>query len=161
VAELIKLAEARGPLRANAIFIHGLGGNPLRTWWSPPPDNKASPKWLQRIGPKRDREPPKDEIWPTWLTDEIEGLSVWTIGYDAAVSNWSGSAMYLIDRAAHVFELILANRDLQQGQIIFVGHSLGGLVIKELLRKASDEAQSRGRDTAGKLSDNIKSNVLI
>jgi pimeloyl-ACP methyl ester carboxylesterase len=59
--------------------------------------------------------------------------------------------MYLSDRAAHVFELILANRDLQQGEVIFVGHSLGGLIIKELLRKASDEAQSGGRDRAGKL----------
>ena len=120
MADLFPIAEARGPKTANVIFFHGLGGDAHGTW-SADPKNKAS-------------------FWPAWLGQDIEGLSVYSVGYEASVSGWNGSAMELTDRAANVLNLLLVNPDLGAGELILVGHSLGGLVIKQVLRKAADEA---------------------
>ncbi|MGB8900034.1 MAG: hypothetical protein WCC90_12730, partial [Methylocella sp.] len=120
MADLFPIAEARGPKTANVIFFHGLGGDAHGTWSADPKD-KAS-------------------FWPAWLAQDIEGLSVYSVGYEASVSGWNGSAMELTDRAANVLNLLLVNPDLGAGELILVGHSLGGLVIKQVLRKAADEA---------------------
>ncbi|WP_433767481.1 esterase/lipase family protein [Pseudomonas putida] len=48
--------------------------------------------------------------------------------------------MHLPDRAENVLALMLAERRLQDGNLIFIGHSLGGLVIKQILRSAQRDA---------------------
>ncbi len=127
MAEVFKIAEARGEKRANVIFLHGLGGGARATWRSSNDD--AS-------------------FWPAWLAQDIEGLSVYSVGYEAAVSNWHGSAMELADRAANVLSSLLVNPDLGTGELILAGHSLGGLVIKQLLRKAADAARGRAEEAS-------------
>lgn len=144
LAELFSIAAPPGAAKRHVIFVHGLDGDPRKTWRS------RRPTWLERLGLKR------EELWPSWLAADIEELAVWTVGFPAAVSNWTGSAMYLTDRAANVFERLIAEDRLGEGELIFVGHSFGGLVIKELLRKASDEAQAHGRDSAGKLVERTR-----
>jgi tetratricopeptide (TPR) repeat protein/pimeloyl-ACP methyl ester carboxylesterase len=123
MADLFPIAEARGPKTASVIFFHGLGGDAHDTWSADPKD-KAS-------------------FWPAWLAQDIEGLAVYSVGYEASVSGWNGSAMELTDRAANVLNLLLVNPDLGTGELILAGHSLGGLVIKQVLRKAADEATDR------------------
>jgi tetratricopeptide (TPR) repeat protein/pimeloyl-ACP methyl ester carboxylesterase len=123
MAEVLSIAEARGEKRANAIFFHGLGGD-ARTTWQAVKDDKAT-------------------SWLPWLAQDIEGLAVYSVGYEAPVSSWRGSAMELSDRAANVLNLLLAQTDLETGELILVGHSLGGLVIKQLLRKGTDAATDR------------------
>src|SRR5450755_2556884 len=51
--------------------------------------------------------------------------------------------MPLQDRAGNVLEGIFVDLEELHGPIVFVCHSLGGLVVKQLLRKASDMQQSR------------------
>jgi pimeloyl-ACP methyl ester carboxylesterase len=122
MADLFLRAEARGPKSANVVFFHGLGGDAKSTW-----------------------QATKDEasFWPAWLAQDIEGLSFYSVGYEAPVSGWNGSAMELTDRAANVLNLLLVKPALGAGQLILAGHSLGGLVIKQVLRKAVDEAVER------------------
>jgi pimeloyl-ACP methyl ester carboxylesterase len=120
MSRLIELAHARGSQREAVVFLHGLGGDPLETWTS----GKDVP-----------------EVWPKWLAEDIEGLAVWLVGYEASVSRWRGTAMHLVDRASNVLHLILANPSLQQGQLTLVGHSLGGLLIKQMLRVGEAEAR--------------------
>jgi tetratricopeptide (TPR) repeat protein len=122
MADLFLIAEARGPKSANVVFFHGLGGDARATW-----------------------QATKDEssFWPSWLAQDIEGLSVYSMGYEAPVSNWHGSAMELADRAANALNSLLVKPDLETGELILAGHSLGGLVIKQLLRKAADAATDR------------------
>ena len=122
MAELFTIAKATGEKRANAVFFHGLGGDARATWRAGTGD--AS-------------------FWPAWLAQDIEGLSVYSVGYEAPVSGWHGSAMELADRATNVLNLLLVNPDLGAGELILAGHSLGGLVIKQLLRKAADAATDR------------------
>jgi tetratricopeptide (TPR) repeat protein len=125
MAELFKIAEAGGEKRATAIFFHGLGGDARATW--------------QPIYTKKNEA----SLWLAWLAQDIEGLSVYSVGYEAALSDWHGSAMELSDRAANALNLLLARPDLGMGELILAGHSLGGLVIKQLLRKAADAATDR------------------
>lgn len=122
MAELIAIAGVDGDVNSHVIFFHGLGGHPHSTW--------------------RALTEPK-VCWPQWLAEDVEGLAVWTVGYDAAVSRWRGSAMHLPDRATNLLERILLEPKLKTGEIILIGHSLGGLVIKQLLRTAESMARQR------------------
>jgi pimeloyl-ACP methyl ester carboxylesterase len=122
MSRLIELAHARGSQHVAVVFVHGLGGDWLGTW---------------TIGTG------VDAVWPKWLAEDLEGVAVWSVDYEAPLSDWRGSAMELTDRAANVLNLLLVQPDLGEGQLILVGHSLGGLVIKHVLRKAADLATER------------------
>src|SRR5882757_1523786 len=113
MAQIIHVGSGGGEKSANVVFFHGLGGGP-RTTWQYGLDDKS--------------------FWPRWLAEDVPGLSVYSIGYEASVSRWRGTAMHLTDRAANVLARLLAEPELQSGQLILIGHSLGGLIIKQLLQ---------------------------
>jgi surfactin synthase thioesterase subunit len=50
--------------------------------------------------------------------------------------------MHLTDRATSLLARLLVEPDLQHGPLILIGHSLGGLVIKQLLRTAESEVRN-------------------
>ena len=129
MSEIIKLAAWAGKPRATVIFVHGLGGHPYDTWRQ---DAKA------------------DTFWPLWLAQDVEGLAVYTLGYAAPMTNWLGTAMALQDRAVNLLEILLGEPGLRQGPIIFIGHSLGGLLIKQILLDLHQK-QSRRPEAAERL----------
>ena len=101
MADLHCLSNSRGALNANVIFVHGLGGDSRGTWTSPLP-------------------PPSEErLWPKWLASDVEGLAVWSVGYDAPVSEWRGLAMDLADRAGNVLSLLETEDRTRQRRIDF------------------------------------------
>jgi pimeloyl-ACP methyl ester carboxylesterase len=110
--------------RLNVIFIHGLSGDAIKTW-----ENESSPP----------------QFWPSWLHADCDAVSVWTVGYDAPKTQWSPSktAMAIQDRATNILECILANDQLLTTEIALVGHSMGGLIIKQMLRTADSLALNR------------------
>lgn len=122
MADLFLIAEAWGPKSADAVFFHGLGGN-AKTTWQARLDDETS-------------------FWPAWLAQDIEGLSVYSVGYEAPVSRWRGSAMHLTDRATNVLARLTVEPGLANDALILIGHSLGGLLIKQILRTAESEAQN-------------------
>ncbi len=122
MADLFAISDIKGEISSHIIFVHGLGGDLYDTWRSVL-DSQV--------------------YWPKWLAEDVEGLAVWTVGYEAAVSRWRGSAMHLTDRATNVLERILREPRLETGEITLVGHSLGGLIIKQLLRTADGFAHRR------------------
>jgi predicted alpha/beta hydrolase family esterase len=64
-------------------------------------------------------------------------LAVWTAAYEASASTWLGSAMALQDRAANLLAWI-ETEQLFEKPLLFIAHSLGGLVVKQALRMAAD-----------------------
>ncbi|MFN0191383.1 MAG: hypothetical protein ACKVP5_05305, partial [Aestuariivirga sp.] len=122
MADLIPVAEPRDGCKLNAVFVHGLGGHPYDTW---------------RRG-KYD-----GSFWPVWLAQDVPGLATWTLGYAAPPTNWLGSAMPLQDRAVNVLERLLSEPKLAGARAIFICHSLGGLVVKQMLREANDQKERR------------------
>jgi pimeloyl-ACP methyl ester carboxylesterase len=128
MADIFEVAKPAGHPRASVLFVHGLAGHPYDTW---------------RCGTgtkDRDIDP---TFWPLWLARDCEGLAIYMIGYEARVSRLRGSAMHFTDQANNLLARILAEPDLTNRPLILIGHSFGGLVIKQLLRTASDTAHSR------------------
>jgi pimeloyl-ACP methyl ester carboxylesterase len=130
---LLKLTGAVAHPCASVIFFHGLGGGPLDTW-------------------RRASDP--GSFWPSWLAEDIPGLAVYSVDYEAPISGWRSTAMHPVDRAKNLLERLLVEPDLQEGPLILIGHSLGGLVIKHLLRTA--EGESHNRSEAANLIQRVK-----
>jgi pimeloyl-ACP methyl ester carboxylesterase len=121
MSQLLKLTGTITDPSANVIFVHGLGGGARDTW-------------------QRASDP--SSFWPLWLAEDIKGLMVYSVGYEAPISRWRGEAMHLTDRATSLLARLSVEPDLQHGPLILIGHSLGGLVIKQLLRTAESEARN-------------------
>nr|WP_326187304.1 hypothetical protein [Exiguobacterium indicum] len=116
--------------KADVVFIHGLGGDASETW---------------RQGKNT------ETFWPKWIGDEFPQIGVWSLSYAASPTKFkriigfkrnrdSGYAMSLPDRARQVLDLMVQN-GFGKRPIMFIGHSLGGLLIKQILRTASDSAK--------------------
>ena len=138
MVQLIKLASWPGNPSGHAIFVHGLGGHAYDTWRGGKDDNA---------------------LWPLWLARDIEGLTVWTLSYAAPPTNWLGNALPLQDRAVTILERLLGAPELVEAPIAFVCHSLGGLVVKQVLREANDQAKTRPE--AGAFLKRVKAVVFI
>ena len=120
MSELHRISPQNGQeAEADLIFVHGLGGDPVLTWCH---DETAL-----------------RDCWPFWLAEELPKVAVHTLEYEASASGWLGRAMPLIDRAKDVLTE-LETMAIGARPIVFVGHSLGGLLIKQLLREALDKS---------------------
>jgi hypothetical protein len=107
---------------ADIIFVHGLTGNPVTTWTS--------------VGTTE----PEGDYWPNWLATDLPYVDLYTLGYPASLfAQWAKKEMNLFERAKHSLEL-LAGYGLGKVPIIFVCHSLGGLLIKQILRTANESS---------------------
>ncbi|KAK4031660.1 kinesin light chain [Parachaetomium inaequale] len=110
-------------------FVHGLTGDRESTWTA---DGLSTP-------------------WPkTLLPAKLDKARILTYGYDAYVVRISvASANRLIDHATNLLTKLTTDRCLQNASsrpLIFVAHSLGGLVCKEaiLLSRNNPESHLRG-----------------
>ena len=121
MSRLIKIADWSGQKRGNVVFVHGLGGHPFDTWR---------------------HSPDSDTFWPLWLAEDVPGLAVYSLGYISPPTNWIGTAMPLLDEAAHTLRILLNSEDLTTGPIIFICHSLGGLIVKQVLRSGNEQRAS-------------------
>lgn len=108
-----KIHVAKTPL-ADLIFLHGLTGDPRETW--------------------EDGE----NFWPDWLAEDFPHLSIYTAGYPASIfAQWAKKEMDLFERANNLLEH-MAGLGFGKRPIILVVHSLGGLLAKQILRRAND-----------------------
>ena len=127
MSQLIKIAGYPGAPRASVIFVHGLGGHAYDTW--------------RRDAKKKAGD--DASFWPLWLAQDVEGITVYALAYEAPPSNWLGTSMPLQDRAVNVLEILLGAPDLKTGPIVFVCHSLGGLIVKQLLLDLQQQKDRR------------------
>ena len=113
--KLDQICAGTSPL-ADVVFIHGLTGDPRKTW----------------------TDESGDEFWPCWLEKELERISVYTLGYPASLfEKWAKKEMDMFERAGNVLERFAGN-GIGERPIVFVAHSLGGILTKMILRKSSE-----------------------
>lgn len=103
---------------ADIVFIHGLGGDPYSTW-------------------KKD-----DHFWPEWLAEDFPSVSIWTLEHPSAIfaSMLTGGGMSFAERARAIEDYLDAKNIGTYKPVVFVTHSLGGILAKAALRKSSDLA---------------------
>jgi tetratricopeptide (TPR) repeat protein len=122
MSRLVRIASWKGKTRASVVYVHGLGGHVYGTWRRTADDST---------------------FWPLWLAQDVEGLNVFSLAYDAPASNWLGTAMPLQDRAVNILEILLSEPGLRSGPVIFICHSLGGLIVKKIILNLQQQASRR------------------
>jgi pimeloyl-ACP methyl ester carboxylesterase len=127
MSELHRISNGGETPQADVIFVHGLGGDPFSTWW-------------------HDSDRPKDS-WPFWLAEDLPEAAVHCLKYEASPSHWLGRSMPLTDRATNVLT-VLETQGIGSRPIVFVCHSLGGLLVKQMLRHARDTSVEAWRAIA-------------
>lgn len=100
----------------DVVFIHGLGGDAWTTWMSDPDDDST--------------------FWPDWLAEEFPNLGIWTVGYTADPTRWTRDSMPITDQATTLLHALETN-GIGQRPVVFITHSLGGILAKQLLRHAT------------------------
>jgi len=117
--DLIEISGTENPdRRGDVIFVHGLGGDALSTWH-----------------PQERRD--DDNFWPAWLGEDLSDVGIWSLAYEVEPFRWKGNSMPLVDRATNSLDL-LDSYEIGDRPIIFVTHSMGGLLVKQMLRSARD-----------------------
>ena len=139
MAHLETVFERLGPpgsnvnVLANVVFVHGLGGDARETWQA----DKNNP----------------DTFWPDWLHEDLKSargaapVGVWSIGYPAEIFEilffTKDRKDSVPERARNLLDAISAYGLLDR-PIVFVTHSLGGILVKQMLRSAVDSGQLPG-----------------
>lgn len=133
---LHEVANTSNPLRrADVVFVHGLGGGSHSTW------RHSSPE-------KQDHF-----FWPAELGADLPECGVWTVGYPAGVGALGAPGMIMEKRAGNLTQK-LANAGFGHRPILFVTHSMGGLVVKSLLVGSQVQAD-KDRKIIAKLTGGI------
>ena len=111
-----------GHLTVDIVAVHGLNGDAIRTWTEP----KSKKLWLQ-----------------DFLPASIEGTRVMSFRYNAAAA-FGNTTATIRDHASDLLGSLVAHRgdeDETARPIVFIAHSLGGIIVKQALVLAQDEAE--------------------
>lgn len=139
-----------GPARADLVFIHGLQGHPRRTWRFKGTVTKMVPaagsKSSKTFGLLRRKTPinwdkieiKKSVFWPAEiLPEDHSDVRILTYGYDSHLSHWFTGPTNKMNITQHgrafLHRLAQKRQGCQGRPLIFVVHSLGGLVVKETI----------------------------
>ena len=120
----------------DVVFIHGLSGDAWTTWMSDPDDDLT--------------------FWPDWLAEEFPKLHIWTVGYTADATLWKGESMPIADQGTNLLNALELD-GIGERPVVFITHSLGGILAKQLLRHAT----SYGVDRWKRIAENTAGMVFL
>ena len=119
---------------ADVVFIHGLQGGPYASW--------------RTKGAERTADITLNQCWPSeWLAREpgMGNVRLLSLGYPTKIFDWEGASVSFREQSGKVMKK-LAAAGVGQRPVIFVAHSMGGLVIKEMIMQSSNAERESGSD---------------
>ncbi|XP_013088301.2 protein SERAC1-like isoform X1 [Biomphalaria glabrata] len=139
---LIHPTQRNSPLvYADVVLVHGLRGGVVKTWRQRDDIHKTSACW------------PKD-----WLAQDCPNIRIISIGYESKLHKWGDHCPYEQDKRTiegRSREIIkkLQKAGVGSRPIIWVGHSMGGLLIKKIITigETEDEFKKLAAQTKGLL----------
>lgn len=141
---------------ADLIFVHGLKGHPRRTWeygkTRDVSDNHDSKTKSKVFSFRKTKDNTKDSgnnescYWPfDLLPHDCANVRILTYGYDSHPTHFYKNATNQMTISHHGRDLLtrVANnrRNCMARPLIFVAHSLGGILVKDALVESNKYAQ--------------------
>uniref|UniRef100_A0A9L0J8D2 Protein SERAC1 n=1 Tax=Equus asinus TaxID=9793 RepID=A0A9L0J8D2_EQUAS len=127
------------PIKADVLFIHGLMGAAFKTWRQQDAEQQGPTDQAS------EDEARHTTCWPkTWLARDCPALRIISVEYDTSLSDWR--ARCPMERKSIAFrsnELLRKLRAAGVGDrpLIWVSHSMGGLLVKKMLLEASKKPE--------------------
>lgn len=115
------------------VFLHGIRGGAFITW-----------RFEGALSRGKARGNVDHSVsWPAaWLAPQLPNARLISAEYAAPASGWEGESLPLNATASHLADK-LAAAGVGSRPIIFICHSMGGLIAKEIIRKGTDPSSSR------------------
>ncbi|KAJ8270590.1 hypothetical protein GJAV_G00116830 [Gymnothorax javanicus] len=126
------------PVKADILFVHGLLGAAFKTW-----RQKDLTEEEKAAGGTDDYT----ECWPkSWLAEDCPHLRILSVEYDTHLSDWRAKCPVENQRKSIAFrsrELLnkLKRAGVGDKPIIWVAHSMGGLLVKKMLLDAANDPE--------------------
>lgn len=131
MARLIPVTDDTSERRAGVvIFVHGLNGDPITTWGMG--------------ADSLDHE----NYWPRWIANDFKSCAVFSLEHPAALSAWTGKAKTILGGAQSILNRLRGDDLIWRhpaAPIVFVCHSLGGLLIKQAIKYAHETPRESSR----------------
>ncbi|TNN46537.1 Protein SERAC1 [Liparis tanakae] len=126
------------PIKADVLFIHGILGAAFKTWRQKDRDT---------LEEEKETEGREDytECWPkSWLAADCPNLRVLSVEYDSHLSDWMAKcpAENQMKSLAYRSQELLKKLKLAgvgERPVVWVAHSMGGLLVKKMLLDASED----------------------
>uniref|UniRef100_A0A8D0FZ27 Protein SERAC1 n=1 Tax=Sphenodon punctatus TaxID=8508 RepID=A0A8D0FZ27_SPHPU len=128
------------PIQADVLFVHGLLGAAFKTWRQQDINQQIDEK-------ATDTEEDYSECWPkTWLASDCPGLRIISVEYDTHLSDWKAKCPAENFRKSIAYrsnELLnkLKAAGVGDRPLVWVSHSMGGLLVKKILVDASQDPE--------------------
>ncbi|XP_014886745.1 protein SERAC1 [Poecilia latipinna] len=129
--------------KADVLFIHGILGAAFKTW-----------RQKDRSTLEEEREAESEdhytECWPkSWLAADCPNLRVLSVEYDSHLSDWMANCPADNQRKSLAYrsrELLnkLKLAGVGERPVVWVAHSMGGLLVKKMLLDAADDPDLQG-----------------
>jgi tetratricopeptide (TPR) repeat protein len=112
--------------QADIVFVHGLGGSSHETW---------------RHGKEADAD---HYFWPAELGRVLPDCGIWSFGYAAGITGMGNPGMSIVKRGGNFASQLVA-AGVGDRPVVFIVHSMGGLIVKSLIasRESLDDDRRR------------------
>ncbi|KAF8776108.1 hypothetical protein HU200_003792 [Digitaria exilis] len=118
----------------DVVFVHGLRGGPFNSWRIA--DNKSSTTKAGLVESIDEDAGKEGTCWPReWLAADFPQARFFTVKYKTNLTQWTGASLPLQEVSSMLLRKMVA-AGIGSRPVIFVTHSMGGLVVKQLLYQA-------------------------
>ena len=160
---LIKVGESKVDACLDVVFVHGITGDPLTTWGGSEPESDWAENQILNLKDLRPRD--LGDFWPRWILEDVNealqrsqyggrdvapaAINVWSLGYPAPLRRGQDPYAYTESMQQAVLPSLSQLRDggigVHEGRgVVFIAHSLGGLITKAMLDVCERHPEDRG-----------------